>query len=92
MSIFQKKKKIQELLLVRLNIENEETESLKLKSSSFNEILPYQNPNKSPFQRASGCENFCRSFDICPTSLFDIWIAFRSFGRVVFKNVNRGTQ
>ena len=50
MSIFQKKK-IQELLPVRLNIENEETESLKLKSSSFNEILPYQNPNKSPFQR-----------------------------------------
>ena len=39
MSIF--RRKIQELLHIRLNIRKEEIESSKLKSNSFNEILPY---------------------------------------------------
>ena len=46
----------------------------------------YQKPNKSQFQRSAGCENFCRSHDICLTSLFDICIALRSFGRIVLAN------
>ena len=84
MSIFQRN--IQKLLPIKLNIKKEETESLKPKVNSFNEILPYQKPNKSQFQRSPGCENFCRSHDVCLTSLFDIWIAFRSFGRIVLEN------
>ena len=84
MSIFQRK--IPELLPIKLNIKKEETESLKLKSYSFNEILPYQKPNKSQFQQSPGCENFYRSLEICPTSLFDICIAFRSFRQTMREN------
>lgn len=58
---------------------------LKLKFHFLNEVLPYQQPNKSQFQWSPGCENFYQSFDICPTSLFNIWIPFRSFGRIVFE-------
>ena len=83
-NIFQRK--IQELLPIKLNIKKEKTESLKLKSNSFNEIWPYQKPNKSQFQGSPGCENFYRSHDICLTSLFDIWIAFRSFEQIVLEN------
>ena len=84
MSIFQRK--IQELLPIKLKIKKEETESLKVKSNSFNEILPYLKPNKSQFQQSPGCDKFCQSLDICPTSLFDIWISFRFFERIMFEN------
>ena len=72
MSIFQRK--IQELLPIKLNIKKEETESLKLKSNSFNEILPYQKPNKSQFQQSPGCEIFAdhMTFVLLPYLIFGL--------------------
>ena len=48
MSVFQRN--IQEPLPVSLNIEKDETQSLKLKPNSFNDLLLYQKPAKSQFQ------------------------------------------
>ena len=85
MSFFQRK--IHELLVpIKLSNKKEETELLKLKSNFFNVNILYQKPSKSQFQRAPCCEIFCQLLGICPSSLFDIWIAFGSFRRTVFEN------
>ena len=58
----------------------------------------YQKPNKSQFQRSVGCENFCRSHDICLTfpiwylDCFQVFWAYCACKWYLFTIIIKGTQ